>query len=408
MTMEDSDELQAARLLEQFLEATARGEQPDLDEYLRACPPSEREALRLAIKGAVFLDANHPDMVVSDETVAAVQSDIARSARVRELADAARQYVAAVARLGALTIDTMKSLASEVLSIRLTPGQEETDRAPIVASVGRRGLRSRACTRYIDHPWIGIDAAQRGQEEASQVLAAAGGLSTPTDLQGIARWLGALIVSEAMDDADGCVAMDERSAVVFANARIDHVGRRRFAVAHELGHVALHRDEIRFKAEALAEIEDYGGPDCEAEANGFATELLMPQELVTEDIGEDEPCLELAQAIEEDYQTSLTAAAVRLVELSDHPSAVVFSKDGDIQWFVSSSTFAHDIARGRQLDPITEAYALHGGREADRDFVEVALAACTTTTEGQAMEQSWPSESGNVLTLLRHSAAEEP
>lgn len=57
--------------------------------------------------------------------------------------------------------------------------------------------------------------------------------------------------------------------------------RRRFTIAHEIAHYVLHRDMI---AEAIVDNELYRSEQIssryEAQANAYAADLLMPQELV--------------------------------------------------------------------------------------------------------------------------------
>ncbi len=65
----------------------------------------------------------------------------------------------------------------------------------------------------------------------------------------------------------------------------DHYYRKRFTMAHELGHFVLHRDKldrlrsisdsIEYQADGITEEE-------EREANAFAAEILMPEEKVKE------------------------------------------------------------------------------------------------------------------------------
>ena len=56
-----------------------------------------------------------------------------------------------------------------------------------------------------------------------------------------------------------------RPIVVTPPDRIDDVYRHRFNLAHELGHFALHQDEV------------HGEIEIEREADGFAGELLLPE-----------------------------------------------------------------------------------------------------------------------------------
>jgi hypothetical protein len=59
------------------------------------------------------------------------------------------------------------------------------------------------------------------------------------------------------------------------------LGRQRFTAAHELGHAVLHRDRMgRYVADAVISEADDVVSDLEREANRFAVELLMPEEVV--------------------------------------------------------------------------------------------------------------------------------
>ena len=64
--------------------------------------------------------------------------------------------------------------------------------------------------------------------------------------------------------------------------------RRRFTIAHELGHYVLHRDEIG-EGEGITDDALYrsrlGGP-LERQANRFAANLLMPRDLIVEAINQ--------------------------------------------------------------------------------------------------------------------------
>jgi hypothetical protein len=61
----------------------------------------------------------------------------------------------------------------------------------------------------------------------------------------------------------------------------DILQRRRFTAAHELGHAVLHRDRMgRYVADATVSEADGGASEMEREANRFAAELLMPEDVI--------------------------------------------------------------------------------------------------------------------------------
>lgn len=64
------------------------------------------------------------------------------------------------------------------------------------------------------------------------------------------------------------------------NDQQNPLGRQRFTAAHELGHAVLHRAAMgRYVADAVITEGDDGASEMEREANRFAAELLMPEEV---------------------------------------------------------------------------------------------------------------------------------
>jgi hypothetical protein len=58
------------------------------------------------------------------------------------------------------------------------------------------------------------------------------------------------------------------------------LGRQRFTAAHELGHAVLHRERMgRYVADTTISEGDDDRSEMEREANRFAAELLMPEEV---------------------------------------------------------------------------------------------------------------------------------
>ncbi|MCZ2343267.1 MAG: ImmA/IrrE family metallo-endopeptidase [Bacteroidales bacterium] len=78
----------------------------------------------------------------------------------------------------------------------------------------------------------------------------------------------------------GFLYWTESARLVYVQA--DHLlHNRRFIVAHELGHVILHREQIgSFHTDTTVGESDTSSQPLEQEANDFATELLMPAEIL--------------------------------------------------------------------------------------------------------------------------------
>ena len=68
-------------------------------------------------------------------------------------------------------------------------------------------------------------------------------------------------------------------------------GRKRFAIAHELGHWFLHENESQFFVCTAEQMREYKGSPTEVEANIFASELLMPTFLFRPLAENSAPCI---------------------------------------------------------------------------------------------------------------------
>jgi Zn-dependent peptidase ImmA (M78 family) len=97
-------------------------------------------------------------------------------------------------------------------------------------------------------------------------------VTPPFDVRGIADQIGVVVRDVPSPGWDGAVRSNATSAIVWLNA--DHPeARRRFTLAHELGHLLLHPTGEMFRDSE----SQLAAPDRrEVEANKFAAALLMP------------------------------------------------------------------------------------------------------------------------------------
>lgn len=110
----------------------------------------------------------------------------------------------------------------------------------------------------------------------------------PIDVYGIAQMLGARVVDDAtLEDLDiiGKIMFTRGVPLISINPDQNrYEPRRRFTLAHELGHLCLHALEGRGFTDSrrtMSRTESYWDR-YESEANNFAAELLMPAELLYE------------------------------------------------------------------------------------------------------------------------------
>ncbi len=152
----------------------------------------------------------------------------------------------------------------------------------------------------------------------------------PIRVEQIAREvLGINIIKAPLDDdLSGFLYLQGDSAIIGVNKK-HHVHRRRFTVAHELGHLLLHREGTKKEGAFIDKtplvlrrdpLSSAGVDPLEVEANAFAAELLMPRELVEEDFNRllENPLLgeeEIVKNLAKKYKVSEQAMAIRLSQL---------------------------------------------------------------------------------------------
>ncbi|MEX2167770.1 MAG: ImmA/IrrE family metallo-endopeptidase [Pirellulales bacterium] len=132
----------------------------------------------------------------------------------------------------------------------------------------------------------------RKARAAARTLISKSPKGPPTDLAAIAKILKAQI--ELRDDLGPNVAgvlipLPERSGWVIAVNGDDPESRRRFTIAHEIGHIILHgytapHADGSFQLRMRNEESATGTVDEEIEANQFAAELLLPADLLLKDV----------------------------------------------------------------------------------------------------------------------------
>lgn len=110
--------------------------------------------------------------------------------------------------------------------------------------------------------------------------------AAPVPIERIARAMKVRVQYAPLDgDLSGMVAMQDGVPVVGVNA-LHHHNRQRFTLAHELGHLVLHRDILEGAVHVDKQIlhrdimTSAGTDHREIEANAFASELLMPAPLL--------------------------------------------------------------------------------------------------------------------------------
>lgn len=233
------------------------------------------------------------------------------------------------------------------------------------------------------------------------------GLKGAPDIRGVADALGVGIEEADVDSFDGALVRIKGSTegLIAIRETIRETGKKNFTIAHELGHLLLPgHDESTVCLQTDVETWESGLPKQEIEANEFASELLMPTQLLAGLLSGRKPSFELIEALAREFSTSLTATAYRFVEVTSYACAVAWSRGGTTRWFRRSEEFRHWIRLREQLDTRTlAADCFRGGGIPDSQESVPASAWLEgrVPDDARILEQTrcMPSYSG-ALTLL--------
>lgn len=170
--------------------------------------------------------------------------------------------------------------------------------------------------------------------------------------------LGIEVIEAPLRGAEARLVRREGKGRIRVRNNIRETGRRRFVISHEIGHWCLHEASTQLETCLSEEIHGYVGSNEELESNAFAAELLMPKRLVRERYGQAERTLDLIGKAADEMLTTFTATAVRLVETSNDPYLVVFSRNGKVQWSQRSARLTKIwLQRKQHVDQDSTAWA---------------------------------------------------
>jgi Zn-dependent peptidase ImmA (M78 family) len=224
------------------------------------------------------------------------------------------------------------------------------------------------------------------------------------DLDAIAWVLGAAVKYRRMDSADGTIVGSPKRAVIAINSsRIPT--RRRFSLAHELGHWHHHRGQVLFCGPA--DIGNFaGGPlDPERQADAFASDLILPGYLVRPKVQKlRKPTLAAVREIADEFKASMTATLIKILNEDRFPILLVCHGKDRRRWFrranmvpnwwfpredLDAETFAFEVLHSKAGE---DAFPRKNGAGAWFDFRNV--------DRYEVFEQSFALPNEEVLSVL--------
>lgn len=200
-------------------------------------------------------------------------------------------------------------------------------------------------------------------------------ISSPCEirLEDIAMDRKVFVREGELKNTDAYLLRKGNKGIIRVRDSIPEVGRKRFAIAHELGHWEMHENDTQLNFCTEENLSDYQGSPMEVEANIFASELLVPTLVARTILGSVSPSIAAAREIANTFTISLTAAAIRLVQLSREDCMAVFSSGGIVKWWRKGKEFSDlpGISKNHILHPESEASEILCGRKPSPKMVRV-------------------------------------
>jgi Zn-dependent peptidase ImmA (M78 family) len=173
---------------------------------------------------------------------------------------------------------------------------------------------------------MGARGRKSPQEEAKMLLEQLNITQPPVPVEKIARHLGAKIRFSPFDgDISGMIYIKDGIPIIGVNS-LHPPNRQRFTLAHECGHLVLHRDLItqevhidkKFAVLRRDDKSATGKEKIEIDANRFAAELTMPHAFLLRALGNDVIDIDdsdLVNRLAQEFKVSADAMKIRMTNL---------------------------------------------------------------------------------------------
>lgn len=182
------------------------------------------------------------------------------------------------------------------------------------------------------------------------------GMYDPLDLsiKEVIQSKNILVKEEPMDGSDGRIVPYQNGAIITVNNKIKYDSRKKFVLAHELGHFILHKNSKKMFFDNQDTLnrwyhDTYGV--LEKEANEFAAEFIMPSGIFKEECSGEVFDPEFLDYLSEGFEVSKTAALLRYVKHGNIPVCLVYCKDNKMQWFKRSEGFKYYLEFDYDMPP---------------------------------------------------------
>lgn len=232
------------------------------------------------------------------------------------------------------------------------------------------------------------------------------------DIEVIAQYCKATVTYEPLFACEARILGLDNRAIITINSE-SSAPRRRFSAAHELAHWIHDRGKLAAACTAEA-IRNSWGSDREARANQYASDLLLPKSMFIPRVKGRDITFVTVDTLRDEFNTSMTATAIRLVRSGPLPSMVICSSARGREWFAASSevegrlwprkspganTAAYDLLKGASVLDRPQDIDADEWIDSDNADVYVVREHSRKINDGRVLTLLWWKDQGQVNAL---------
>lgn len=152
------------------------------------------------------------------------------------------------------------------------------------------------------------------------------------DVEAIAQYCNATIVYKPLRGCEGQILGFKDRAIITVDKERSFE-RQRFTAGHELGHWMYDRQRMAIVCTSEMMDSSWQTSSIEKRANEFSANLLLPRRLLRGKVLGRDVTFEVVADIASEFQTSLTATAIKIVDDGNSPAMVIACRNGRRVWF---------------------------------------------------------------------------
>jgi Zn-dependent peptidase ImmA (M78 family) len=160
-----------------------------------------------------------------------------------------------------------------------------------------------------------------------------------------------------LSGCDGRIIHGKEKSLIAINDEIAFESRKRFTIAHELGHYLMHKSDPISHTDNVSTMSWFNNKNKhkttkqEYEANVFASELLLPTSIFEEEVKGSYFSPELIREISDKHRVSRSSIIHRLVESGNHPICVFYTRNNKVHYWRKSDDFKYKIKDITKISP---------------------------------------------------------